>query len=80
VHDHEYIFKKTLADFSTMNSKLGRKMYPDIESFMADANLIFDNCFLYNPEDSIYVRNARKLAKFLKDMVAEDKKLMKLED
>jgi len=79
VADYYDVIKNPM-DFSTMESKFERRMYPDIESFLTDANLVFDNCILYNPEDSIYVKNARKLAKFLKEMVAEDKKLMKLED
>lgn len=57
-----------------MESKLERNAYPDIESFLSDTNLVFDNCMLYNPEDSVYVKRARKLAKFLKDLVASEKK------
>ncbi|GJJ06479.1 hypothetical protein Clacol_000671 [Clathrus columnatus] len=68
-----YDVVKNPMDFGTMEDKLERNMYPDIESFLADANLVFDNCMLYNPEDSGYVKRARKLAKFLKDMVTADK-------
>lgn len=64
-------------DFSTMEHKLDRNVYTDVDSFLADANLVFDNCILYNPEGSIYAKGALKLGKFLKDMVAEDMKNMK---
>lgn len=57
-----------------MEHKLERNLYPDIDSFLADANLVFDNCLHYNPEGSIYAKHAIKLSKFLKDMVAEDRK------
>lgn len=49
-------------------------MYTDVTGFLSDANTVFDNCILYNPEGSIYTKSALKLAKFLKDMVAEDMK------
>lgn len=62
-----------------MEHKLERNLYPDLESFTADANLVFDNCLLYNPEASIYAKHAVKLSKFLKDMVAEDQQGLKVE-
>jgi histone acetyltransferase len=65
-----------VTDFSTMEHKLDRNVYTDINNFISDANLVFDNCILYNPEGSIYAKSAQKLTKFLKDMVAEDLKNM----
>lgn len=41
---------------------------------MDDAQLIFDNCRLYNPEGSIYVKHAAKLEKVIKDLVADYQK------
>lgn len=41
-----------------------------MDAFVADAVLIFDNCRLYNPEGSIYARNATKVEKFMKDRLA----------
>ena len=57
-------------DLSTMEHKLETNQYPNLEAFLADAKLIFDNCRLYNAEGSPYHRNATKLEKFLKDQVA----------
>lgn len=73
------VYGSPFTDFSTIEHKLGRNVYTDIESFLSDANLVFDNCILYNPEGSIYAKSALKLAKFLKDMVGEDLKNMKNE-
>lgn len=71
-----YAFRLFFSDFSTMEHKLDRNVYADIDSFLTDANLVFDNCILYNPEGSIYAKSATKLSKFLKEMVAEDLKNM----
>lgn len=57
-----------------MEHKLDRNMYTDLDSFVTDANLVFNNCMLYNPEGSIYAKSAAKLEKFLKDLVAENAK------
>ncbi|RDB25273.1 Histone acetyltransferase gcn5 [Hypsizygus marmoreus] len=56
-------------DFSTMEHKLDTNQYPTIDSFLADAQLVFDNCRTYNPETSIWARNATKVEKFLKDQL-----------
>ena len=53
-----------------MEHKLDTNQYPNLEAFLADTKLIFDNCRLYNAEGSSYHRNATKLEKFLKDQVA----------
>ncbi|KAG6880207.1 hypothetical protein C0992_003871 [Termitomyces sp. T32_za158] len=59
-------------DFSTMEHKLETNQYPSIEAFLADAQLVFDNCKIYNPEHTIYHRNAIKVEKFLKDQLLEE--------
>lgn len=53
-----------------MEHKLDTNQYPTLESFLADAQLIFDNCRTYNSEGSSYYKNATKLEKILKDQVA----------
>jgi histone acetyltransferase len=53
-----------------MEQKLETNRYHNLEAFIADAQLVFDNCRLYNPEGSIYARNATKLEKFMKDQIA----------
>ena len=52
-----------------MELKLDTNQYPNIEAFLADAQLVFDNCRTYNPDDSIYHKNATKLEKFLKEQL-----------
>ncbi|KAF8585989.1 Bromodomain-containing protein [Ramaria rubella] len=69
-----YDVVKNPMDFSTMEHKLDHNVYTEIDSFVSDANLVFDNCILYNPEGSIYAKSALKLGKFLKEMVEEDMK------
>jgi histone acetyltransferase len=54
-----------------MEHKLDTNQYPTIDSFLADAQLVFDNCRKYNPEASIYARNANKVEKFLKDFLLD---------
>ena len=66
-----------IADFSTMEHKLNHNVYPDINSFVSDANLVFSNCMLYNPEGSIYAKSAAKLQKFLTELVADAPKSSK---
>ena len=56
-----------------MRHKLDINQYPIVESFLADAQLVFDNCRFYNPEDSIWFRNATKLEKYLKDELLADR-------
>jgi histone acetyltransferase len=53
-----------------METKLENNGYATVDDFVADAQLIFDNCRLYNPEGTVYVKNATKMEKFVKDQVA----------
>ncbi|KAJ7780496.1 Bromodomain-containing protein, partial [Mycena maculata] len=48
-------------DFKTMTEKLENNQYTSVEAFLDDAQLVFDNCRRYNPEGSVYVKNANKL-------------------
>jgi histone acetyltransferase len=59
------------SDLNTMEHKLETNQYPSLRGFIDDAQLIFDNCRLYNPEGSVYAKNATRMEKFLKDQVAE---------
>jgi histone acetyltransferase len=54
-----------------MEHKLETHQYPSLDSFIADAKLVFDNCRIYNPEGTIYWKNATKLEKFMQEQVAE---------
>lgn len=56
-------------DFSTMEHKLETNQYPNLDAFVEDAQSVFDNCRIYNPEGSIYARNAIKMEKFMRDQL-----------
>ncbi|KAH9935521.1 uncharacterized protein B0H18DRAFT_976083 [Fomitopsis serialis] len=69
VPDYYEVIKQPM-DFSTMEHKLDTNQYPSLDAFLADAQLVFDNCRIYNPEGTIYYKNSLKLEKFLKDQLA----------
>ncbi|KAA1474031.1 Bromodomain-containing protein [Dentipellis sp. KUC8613] len=69
VPDYYEIIKSPM-DFSTMEHKLENGQYPDLDAFLADARLVFDNCRLFNQEDSIYWKNANKIEKHMDEIVA----------
>lgn len=52
-----------------MEHKLETKQYSSLDEFVRDAQLVFDNCRVYNQEGSIYARNANKLEKYLNDFL-----------
>lgn len=54
-----------------MEHKLETNQYPFLTAMVDDAQLVFDNCRLYNPEGSVYAKNATRMEKFLRDKVAE---------
>jgi len=54
-----------------MENKLLAHQYRSLDAFVADAQLVFDNCRTYNPEGSIYAKNATRLEKYFKDELAE---------
>ncbi|GLB37571.1 putative bromo domain containing protein [Lyophyllum shimeji] len=68
VTDYYDVIKNPM-DFSTMEHKLETNQYPTMESFVADAQLVFDNCKTYNPEQTIYHKLAVKLEMFLETLV-----------
>lgn len=58
------------SDFSTMEHKLATNQYPNLDAFVDDAQLVFDNCRIYNPGESVYHRNATKVEKYMRDQLA----------
>ena len=58
------------ADFSTMEHKLETGQYQNLDAFIADAQLVFDNAKVYNPEDTIYYKGAVKMERVLMDHVS----------
>lgn len=65
------VVKKPM-DLSTVRSKLNRKSYDSFNSFVADLQLICDNCKLYNPENSEIYKLGIELERLFKREV--DKK------
>jgi hypothetical protein len=57
-------------DFSTMEHKLATDQYPNLDAFVDDAQLVFDNCRIYNPDETIYARSATKMEKFMREQLA----------
>jgi hypothetical protein len=53
--DYSSIVKHPM-DLGTVLSKLNKEKYSTLESFNKDLNRIFDNCILYNTEDSDFGR------------------------
>lgn len=53
-----------------MEHKLDTNQYPNLDAFLADAQLVFDNSRTYNPEGTIYYKNSGKLERFLKEQLA----------
>ena len=59
------------TDLSTMEHKLDTNQYHDMDAFLDDAQLIFDNCRQYNPEDTVYHKCAIRLEKYMKERMKE---------
>ena len=59
----------TSLDFETMQRKLENNQYKNIEQFVEDALLVFDNCRTYNPPNSLYYRKAEKMERLLKELL-----------
>ncbi|RDX55063.1 Bromodomain-domain-containing protein [Lentinus brumalis] len=56
-------------DFSTMEHKLETNQYTDTDAFLDDAQLIYDNCRIYNPEDTVYHKCAIRLEKYMREQM-----------
>ncbi|KAH8107246.1 hypothetical protein BXZ70DRAFT_1004111 [Cristinia sonorae] len=72
VPDYYEVIKQPM-DFATMEHKLDTNQYPDLDSFVRDARLVFENCRTYNNEGSQYHKNATKLEKFMENQLAQIK-------
>ncbi|KAJ1968606.1 hypothetical protein IWQ62_001146 [Dispira parvispora] len=56
-------------DLETVGKKLEAHQYPTVEAFVADIQLIFDNCFLFNPpENFMHAQGKRVQASFRRMM------------
>ncbi|KAJ3513715.1 hypothetical protein NLJ89_g2796 [Agrocybe chaxingu] len=66
-----YDIVKHPMDFSTIQHKISTNQYKTFEIFVDDVQLVFDNCRLYNPETSIYAKNAKHMDQFFKNLLAQ---------
>ncbi|KDR75180.1 hypothetical protein GALMADRAFT_69959 [Galerina marginata CBS 339.88] len=57
-------------DFSTIQHKISTGQYKTFDAFVDDVQLVFDNCRLYNPETTIYAKNARFMDQFFKNSLS----------
>ncbi|KAI3571225.1 Bromodomain-containing protein [Fusarium oxysporum f. sp. albedinis] len=64
VADYYEVIKEPM-DLSTMEARLEAEQYITPEDFIKDARLIFDNCRQFNGENSLYVKCANKLEKYM---------------
>ncbi|KAL6300428.1 Bromodomain from Gcn5 complexed with acetylated H4 peptide [Sparassis latifolia] len=69
VPDYYDVIKKPM-DFSMMEHKLDTNQYPNLDAFLVDAQLVFENCRSYNPEGGTYYKNATKVEKFVKEQLS----------
>jgi histone acetyltransferase len=53
------------TDLSTMRKRNAQRGFRTAESFKLELKLMFDNCYLYNGQSSIYAREAQALEKLV---------------
>lgn len=54
-----------------MDNKLETNQYSNLDAFVADAQLIFDNCRSYNPEGTVYAKCAKSMERWLKQQMSD---------
>ena len=65
--DYPEIVKEPM-NLQRVRKKLNCKRYPRFEDFVKDIRLIWENCFLYNPEGS----NVHTLASFKQEFAEQE--------
>ncbi|XP_013880560.1 bromodomain-containing protein 3 isoform X1 [Austrofundulus limnaeus] len=60
LHDYHDIIKQPM-DLSTIKKKMDQQEYANAKEFAADVQLMFSNCYRYNPPSDEVVHMARKL-------------------
>ncbi len=56
-----------LIDLATLEENVKADAYPTMEDFVKDTQKIFENCKLYNAEDTEYARCSAKLERFFNE-------------
>uniref|UniRef100_A0A8C9TG37 Bromodomain adjacent to zinc finger domain 2B n=1 Tax=Scleropages formosus TaxID=113540 RepID=A0A8C9TG37_SCLFO len=63
VPGYKKVIKKPM-DFSTIREKLSSNQYQNLETFIIDVNLVFDNCEKFNEDNSDIGRAGHSMRKF----------------
>uniref|UniRef100_A0A3Q1FVM8 Bromodomain adjacent to zinc finger domain 2B n=1 Tax=Acanthochromis polyacanthus TaxID=80966 RepID=A0A3Q1FVM8_9TELE len=63
VPGYRKVIKKPM-DFSTIKEKLANNQYLNLETFIIDVNLVFDNCEKFNEDDSEIGRAGHSMRRF----------------
>lgn len=50
-----------VKDLGTIERKVSHNQYTTFDDFVDDVQLVFDNARLYNPEESVYYKNANQV-------------------
>ncbi|KAF9452713.1 hypothetical protein P691DRAFT_721093 [Macrolepiota fuliginosa MF-IS2] len=66
-----YEVVKNPMDFKTMGEKLKAGKYKSIDAFVRDVQLIIDNCKSYNPESTVYYKNADRLEEAFQELMTK---------
>jgi len=56
-------------DFQTMEEKLKDGKYRTVDTFANDVRLIIENCKSYNPETTVFYKNADKIEEVFNDLM-----------
>lgn len=56
-------------DLATLEENVKADAYPTMEDFVKDTQKIFENCKLYNAEDTEYAKCSAKLERFFNEKV-----------
>jgi hypothetical protein len=64
---------KNPLDLSTLGNHVEDKKYPDLDSFFNDVFLMFDNCMLYNDNNTIFAKRAKYLKRHALKLLSEIK-------
>ncbi|KAI8969224.1 hypothetical protein BDF20DRAFT_907941 [Mycotypha africana] len=73
VADYYDIIKEPM-DLATLEENVKNDAYPKWEDFIKDTRKIFDNCRVYNAEDTEYAKCAARLEKFFNDKLRTAKR------
>lgn len=61
IWNSEGSFVCTYKDLGTIEGKVSHNQYKTFEAFVDDVQLVFDNARVYNPEESVYYKNANQV-------------------